>query len=74
VAYVLLIGLPLGIIVGRWIWILFARQLGIIPEPVAPPIALALLVPATVLVANLVAAWPARLAGRIPPAVALRTE
>jgi ABC-type antimicrobial peptide transport system permease subunit len=73
-AVALLIGIPLGVAVGRWVWIVFARQLGIVPEPVTPPVGLLLLVPATVLVANLVAAWPARLAGRIRPAVALRTE
>jgi ABC-type lipoprotein release transport system permease subunit len=73
-ALALLIGIPLGVAVGRWVWIVFARQLGIVPEPVAPPLGLLLIVPATVIVANLVAAWPARLAGRIRPAVALRTE
>lgn len=73
-AVALLIGIPLGILVGRWIWMVFARQLGIVPEPVTPPLGLLLLVPATVLIANLVAAWPARFAGRIRPAVALRTE
>jgi len=73
-AVALLIGIPLGVAVGRWIWIVFARQLGIVPEPVTPPLGLLLLVPATVLVANLVAAWPARVAGRVRPAVALRTE
>jgi ABC-type antimicrobial peptide transport system permease subunit len=73
-AVALLIGIPLGVAVGRWVWIVFARQLGIVPEPVTPPLGVLLLVPATVLVANLVAAWPARLAGRIRPAVALRTE
>ena len=47
---------------------------GVVPEPVTPPIVLVLLVPATCWSPNVVAAWPARVAGRVRPAVVLRTE
>jgi hypothetical protein len=68
------IGLPLGIAAGRWAWAVFAGRLGVPPRPVTPVLAVTLLVPATIVLANLVAAVPARLAARAQPAVALRTE
>ena len=72
-----LIGLalrPLGIAAGRWVWAVFAGRLGVPPRPVTPVLAVTLLVPATIVLANLVAAVPARLAARTQPAAALRTE
>ena len=68
------VGLPLGIAAGRWVWAVFAGRLGVPPRPVTPVVAVTLLVPATIVLANLVAAVPARLAARTRPAVALRTE
>ena len=67
-------GLPLGLAAGRWAWRLFADQLGVPPRPVTPLAAVAALVPATVLLANAVAALPGLLAARTRPAAALRTE
>jgi hypothetical protein len=51
-----------------------AEQIGVVPEPVLPAALLALLVAATVLVANLVAAVPAWMAARTRPATVLRAE
>ncbi|MBV8981736.1 MAG: ABC transporter permease [Acidimicrobiia bacterium] len=73
-AAALVIAIPVGAVVGRWAWDVFARQIGTIAEPVVPPVALLVLVPASVLLANLVAATPAFVAGRILPAPLLRTE
>lgn len=70
----LLVGMPVGIAAGRWAWYLFADRLGVPPEAATPVFAVLLLVPATVLVANLVAAVPARLAAATRPAAVLRTE
>jgi len=42
--------------------------------PPLAAIAAILIVPAAILLANLLAAWPARSAARIRPAEALRTE
>ena len=70
----IVVGLPIGIAAGRWVWVVFAGRLGVPPRPVTPVLAVALLAPATVLLANLVAAVPGRLAARTQPAVALRTE
>jgi hypothetical protein len=68
------IGVPLGIAAGRWAWIVFARGLGIVPAPEVPILFLLLLVPGTVIVANLVALVPGELAARLRPGRALRAE
>ena len=68
------LGIPLGLIAGRVIWSLLAGSLGTVPQPVAPALTLIARLQATVLLANTVGAVPAAVAGRIPPAEALRTE
>jgi hypothetical protein len=68
------IGLPLGVIAGRWAWTVFAGPLGVPPAPVFPLIIRGLAFPAGVLAANLVAVVPGRLAARTKPAVVLRSE
>ena len=70
----LAIGLPLGIATGRWLWALFARQIGVAPDPLTPLVAVLVAVPVTVVVANGAAAIPAWSAARIRPGDALRTE
>lgn len=71
VAVALAAGLPLGIGLGRWIWRLFAEELGVHPQP-ANPWPLSLTVLAALVVANLIAAAPAWVAARTRPGVALR--
>jgi ABC-type lipoprotein release transport system permease subunit len=68
------IGVPLGVAAGRWAWIVFARGLGIVPAPEVPILVLLLMVPGTVIVANLVAVVPGELAARLRPGRALRAE
>ena len=68
------IGVPLGVAAGRWAWIAFARNLGIVPAPQVPILLLLLLIPATVIVANLVAVVPGEVAARVRPGRALRAE
>jgi FtsX-like permease family len=70
----LLIGVPLGVAAGRWAWLLVNRGLGTPAGPVTPTLAVLTVVLATVLVANLVAALPARAAAATRPAVVLRSE
>jgi ABC-type lipoprotein release transport system permease subunit len=70
----LVVGVPLGIAVGRWAWTLFADQLGVVVVTPTPWLPVLLLIPAGVLVANLVAAVPAASAARTRPAVVLRAE
>jgi hypothetical protein len=69
----LLIGVPLGTAAGRWAWTLFTTQLGVSAGAVTPPTAL-LTIPATLIVANAIAAVPAWVAGRSPSALILRAE
>ena len=69
----LIVGVPLGLLAGRWAWILFASQVAIVPAPVISPLTL-LAIPAVLLLANAIAAIPAWSAARTQPAVILRTE
>ncbi len=69
----LALGLPLAVVAGRWAWRVVADGLGA-PPPVTPLLAVSLIAPAALLLANLVAALPARAAARLRPAVALRSE
>jgi hypothetical protein len=68
------IGLPLGLAAGRTAWTLVADQLGVVVKPIVPwPLVLSL-IPSALLLANLIAAGPALVAGRIRPASVLRSE
>jgi hypothetical protein len=70
----LVVGVPLGIAAGRWLWILFARELSAVPDPVVPAGSVALAALAALVLANLVAALPGRQAARTPAALLLRAE
>jgi ABC-type lipoprotein release transport system permease subunit len=73
-ALAILIGVPLGIALGRWGWKVFAHRLGVPDTPVTPLLAIVAVAVLAVVVAFVTALIPARLAGRTPPAVALRAE
>jgi putative ABC transport system permease protein len=70
----LLIGIPLGIVLGRVGWTLLAHELGAVAEPIWPVGAALLAVPITLVFVNLLAYFPGRLAARTRPAVVLRSE
>lgn len=70
----LCIGVPLGVMVGRWTWTALADDLGTVAEPIIPVIAFVVGVPFVLLVANLVAYVPGRIAAGLRPAAALRSE
>jgi hypothetical protein len=69
----LIVGLPLGLLAGRWAWILLADQVAIVPAPVISLLVL-LAIPAVLVLANAIAAIPARSAARTQPAAVLRTD
>ena len=70
----LVIGIPLGIAVGRLGWRAIAER---VPLSEIPPFALVaalLLIPATIIAANVLALWPGRVALSHRPAEELRAE
>jgi FtsX-like permease family len=70
----LVIGVPLGIAAGRWLWLAFARELSAVPDPTIPAGSIALAAVAALVLANLVAALPGLRAARTPAAEVLRAE
>ena len=70
----LAIGVPLGVALGRVAWRAFAFRLGVAADPSTPLWWIAATVAGSVALAAAVAIFPARLAARINPAAALRTE
>ena len=70
----LVIGIPVGVIVGRWAWTALADNLGTVAEPIIPVLAVVLAVPVVLLIANAVAYVPGRIAARLRPATVLRSE
>jgi hypothetical protein len=69
----LVVGIPLGLVAGRWTWNALAAHLGMVSVPVMPVAATALIVVAVVALANLVGILPGMRAARSPGAV-LRAE
>lgn len=70
----LIVALPLGVVAGRWAWSAFATNLGVVDAPRVPLPAIGLIVPATLGLAALISAVPARAAARTQPALVLRAE
>jgi ABC-type antimicrobial peptide transport system permease subunit len=70
----IVIGVPLGIVAGRWLWTLFARQIYAVPQPSVPILSVALVAVGTLVLANVVAALPGLIAARTPTALLLRAE
>jgi len=70
----IVIGVPLGLAAGRWSWTSFANQLGVPPSPRIPAVVVGGVVLLCLVLANVVAAIPARAAARTQPAVVLRAE
>jgi hypothetical protein len=68
-----IIGVPIGIAAGRQLWTLFARNINAVPQPTVPA-SVILVAIGTLILVNLVAAVPARIAARTPAALALRSE
>jgi hypothetical protein len=73
-AAALLVGLPLGIIAGRWAWAIFAGSAGVTGVADVPLPLVLLAIPVTLALANLIAAGPGWDAARVRAASVLRTE
>lgn len=70
----LLIGIPLGIAAGRWAWRWVADSTPLLYVPPVAGLVVVLSIPAALLLANAMAAWPARRAAGLRPADVLRAE
>jgi hypothetical protein len=70
----IVVGMPLGIALGRWLWILFAGQIAAVPRPTVPVTSMILVAIGALVLANLVAALPGRVAARTPTAQVLRAD
>jgi hypothetical protein len=68
------IGVPLGIILGRDLWIRFAQALHVVPAPHASVLTTTLIVLSAQLLAIIIAAHPARQAARTTATIQLHTE
>jgi ABC-type antimicrobial peptide transport system permease subunit len=68
------IGIPLGLALGRFLWDLFVRQINAVPDPTIPTVSVVLIGVGAVILANLVAAVPGRIAANTPTAQLLRSE
>jgi len=69
-----IVGIPLGIVIGRELWTLFAHNLNAVPDPSVPAVPVTIVALGALVFANLVAALPGRSAARTPTALVLRAE
>ena len=70
----IVIGVPLGVVVGRAVWRTFANNLGVVSDSVVPIWLIGVLVAGVLVVANLIAVAPALVATRSKPGELLRTS
>ena len=70
----LVLGMPLGIVVGRFVWRQIAESFPVVYVSPLALVAVIVVIPIALVIANLLAAGPARAATRIHPAEVLRTE
>jgi FtsX-like permease family protein len=70
----LVIGVPAGILLGRFGWSMFATNLGVVSVPVVAWKPVLAAIPITILVAAVVSVGPALAARRTRPATVLRAE
>jgi hypothetical protein len=69
-----IVGVPIGIVAGRWLWTLFANSVYVVPEPTIPVLSVAITALGAIVLANIVAALPGRSAAKTSTAQVLRGE
>lgn len=70
----LMLGIPTGVAIGRWLWRVSASELGVLPDPAVPMPVLGAAGVGSIVIAIVVSALPARRAARTRPATILRAE
>jgi len=68
------IGVPLGIVLGRVLWNLFAHEIDAVPVPSVPVLVIVLIGVGAIVLANVIASVPGRMAARTSTALVLREE
>jgi ABC-type lipoprotein release transport system permease subunit len=69
-----IVGTPLGVVLGRWLWTLFAREIYAVPDPTIPALPIVFVVLGALALTNAVAFFPGRVAARTQAALVLRAE
>ena len=70
----IVIGVPLGLVIGQGVWRAFANNLGVVPVTVVPVLLIGGLAAGVIAVANLIALGPALASTRSTPGELLRTS
>lgn len=73
-AIALVVGIPLGVALGRALWTALADRLGVVPDLVTPLVGLVLLAAAILAGGALISYTGGALLARTPPATSLRSE
>jgi ABC-type antimicrobial peptide transport system permease subunit len=68
----IVVGVPLGVVLGRTVWNAFADNLGVVPVAVVPVPLVVILAASVVVIANIIAVAPALAATRSKPGDLLR--
>jgi ABC-type lipoprotein release transport system permease subunit len=68
------VGIPAGVLLGRWAWRFVATQIGSVQQAAVPIAAVGIAVVVAAIIATVAAVVPALLAARVQPAAALRQE
>jgi hypothetical protein len=69
-----LIGIPLGIIAGTWLWTAFAHHINVPAQPTVSIALVLLVVAGALLLANVIAVGPRLIAAKTQPALLLQAE
>jgi hypothetical protein len=70
----LAIGVPLGVIAGRWGWSAVTTRVPLVDIPPLSALVVVLAIPIVLIASNVIAVYPARRVARAKPAEALRSE
>lgn len=69
-----IVGVPLGIVLERVLWDLFAREAHAVPAPSVPVLSVVVIALRALVLANVVVALPGRIAGGTRTALLLRAD
>ena len=72
--HALIVGVPLGVVTGRWSWIALAERFGTIPEPVVQPLGTLAVVTLVVVLSATIGIIPVQQGLRRRPGEVLRSE